>query len=453
MPDQKPKYYVGDGDFEPGEQGRLQKEAEAAEYRKLAQDKQEELLDETAKRFAMPEMELENFLRANYKDEESKEYLVNGAILTCTNCTKEDITYKGQTYKCPVEQDASIEREVDTSKYADKILKRLDVTENPLAEVNGLKFATIKDVKKKTNIPFFGNCDRVPDNVRENQLFNGLSGDEYKDGTCKLLMNLEEEWDNYEIGQEFLKFPDDDNQDKTGITMTSILFCKHGGFVYPVTSGQTSQGNMQLIYVAEEGAETSGKSSDIGGPPAGLPVSYHDSTYESRWKDNGTKSRFGERTPNYYILHHENSYIDENGLIRIRKIQGMETEDDYYCVAMARGFATAADALCTPAPQYNENFGFKLQVQLEDSMGNEKRIDVIIADVKASDDPNDFYTHASIVEFIVEDVPGDAISEGGNVSFDKLLGGQGLEIERVYAYDNGAMVVGNGYKGVHWEDR
>ncbi len=449
MPDQKPKCYVGDGD---SERGRSESEVEAAKYRKLAQDKQEELLDETAKRYAMPEMELENFLRANYKDEESKEYLVNGAILTCTNCTKKDITYKGQKYKCPIEQDTSIEREVDISKYADKILKRLVVTENPTSEINGLKFATTADVEKKQNIPFFGNCDRLPDNVREKQLFYGHSGDEYKGGTCKLLMNLESEWDNYEIGQEFLKFPDDDNQDKVGITMTSILFCKHGGFVYPVTSGQTSQGNMQLIYVAEEGAKTSGKSSD-GGPQAGLPVSYSFSTYESRWRDNGTVSRFGERTPNYYILHHENSYVDENGLIRIRKIQGMETEDDYYCVAMARGFATAADALCTPAPQYNENFGFKLQVQLEDSMGNEKRMDVIIADVKASDDPNDFYTHASIVEFIVEDVPGDAVSEGGNVSFDKLLGGQGLEIERVYAYDNGAMVVGNGYKGVHWEDR
>ncbi|MDE7198504.1 MAG: hypothetical protein K2O15_06430 [Lachnospiraceae bacterium] len=41
-------------------------------------------------------------------------------------------------------------------------------------------------------------------------------------------------------------------------------------------------------------------------------------------------------------------------------------------------------------------------------------MDVIIADVKASYDPYDFYTHTSIVEFIVEDIPGDAISEGGN---------------------------------------
>lgn len=444
MPDQFPKYYVGDGDCEPGEQGRIQKQAEAAEYRKLAQDKQEELLDETAKRNAMPEMELENFLRTNYKDEESKEYLVNGAILTCTNCTKKDITYKGQTYKCPIEQDASIEREVDISKYADKILKRLDVTKNPTAKANGLKFATTKDVEKRQNIPFFGNCDRLPDNVREKQRFYGLSGDEYKDGTCKLLMNLESEWDNYEIGQEFLKFPE--NENKTGITMTSILFCKHGGFIYPVTSGQMSHGRMQLIYEAEKGAKTSGKSND-GGPQAGLPVSYSFTTFERR-------GLFGDRTPNHYILYHEDSYVDENGLIRIRKVQGMETEDDYYCVAMANGFSTAAEALCTPAPKYNANFGFKLQIQLEDSMGNEKSMDVIIADVKASDDSYDFYTHTHLVEFIVDQRPGDAISEGGNVSFDKLLDGQDLEIKRAYAYENGAMVVGyEDNKGGHWKER
>lgn len=255
MPDKNPKYYVGDSDLGKGEQGRSQKEVEAAEYRKLAADQQEKLLNETAKRYGMPDMELENFLRVNYENEKSKEYIVNGAILTCTNCTQKDITYKGQIFQCPVEQDASIEREVDISKYKDKILKRLVVTENPTSEINGLKYATTADVEKKQNIPFFGNCDRLPDNVREKQMFYGLSGDEYKDGTCKLLMNLESEWDNYEIGQNFLEFEDDDNIDKTGITMTSILFCKHGGFVYPVTSGQAIYINYrkEFTYIDKDG--------------------------------------------------------------------------------------------------------------------------------------------------------------------------------------------------------
>ena len=34
-----------------------------------------------------PDDKIDEFLRENYQDELSKEYLVDGAILTCTNCT------------------------------------------------------------------------------------------------------------------------------------------------------------------------------------------------------------------------------------------------------------------------------------------------------------------------------------------------------------------------------
>ena len=37
----------------------------------------------------------------------------------------------------------------------------------------------------------------------------------------------------------------------------------------------------------------------------------------------------------------------------------------------------------------------------------------------------------------------------GNISFDKLLGGSELEVKRIYAYEESAMVVGNEYKGAH----
>ncbi|MDE6388765.1 MAG: hypothetical protein K2L82_13285 [Lachnospiraceae bacterium] len=176
--------------------------------------------------------------------------------------------------------------------------------------------------------------------------------------------------------------------------MTSILFCKHGGFIYPITSGQTSQvGILHLIYVAEEGAVTSGKSND-GGPAAGELINYKFTTYEPRWK-------FGEVTPNYYILYHKNSYVDDNGSIRIRKTEGIESKSDYYCVAMSTGFITAADELCTPEPQYNRNFGFKLQIQLEDSKGSEYNMDVIIADAKSSSDAYDFHAHSNLIEFLL----------------------------------------------------
>lgn len=72
-------------------------------------------------------------------------------------------------------------------------------------------------------------------------------------------MWLNREWDNYRVeGTEYLKKDDaimvfDTGKDGQavqvdsviehrgveGITMTSVLFCKHGGLIMPVTSGQT----------------------------------------------------------------------------------------------------------------------------------------------------------------------------------------------------------------------
>ena len=242
MSKEKSKIYVGDSDLGTGTWSGLAKAAESVCYSGLAVAQQGRLLNETADRYNLPQSELESFLYANYQDEQSKEYLVNGAILTCTRCTKSSVPYQDQVYQCLIKKDESIENEIDISKYTDKVLQRLVVTENPTSESNGLKFATIADAMKENNIPFFGNCDRPPDNDIEIQAFQNHPGRYYKEGTCKLLMNLESKWDNYEIGQSFLEFPDDDHKDKTGITMTSILFCKHGGFIYPITSGQTNNG-------------------------------------------------------------------------------------------------------------------------------------------------------------------------------------------------------------------
>lgn len=69
-----------------------------------------------------------------------------------------------------------------------------------------------------------------------------------KEGTCKYLMKLEEEWENYELAKEFFSFTDFETGEKPGITMTSMLFCKHGGFIYPITSGQVVTDNV----IAEE---------------------------------------------------------------------------------------------------------------------------------------------------------------------------------------------------------
>ena len=146
MPRVYSRVYIGDSDLGTGEQSQQAKIEEMNRYTEKASDQQNKLLNETVERNDLSETELEHFLWENYQDEDSKEYLVNRAILTCTNCTKKDVYYKGQQYKCPVNKDKSIEQKVDITKYADKVLKRLIVTENPTSEVNGLHFATTADV-------------------------------------------------------------------------------------------------------------------------------------------------------------------------------------------------------------------------------------------------------------------------------------------------------------------
>lgn len=410
--------------------------------------KRQQLLTETAQRNDISREDVEDFLYENYQDKKSKEYLVDGAILTCTGSKKEIDTIYDNEYQDCSESDETIGEEVDVSLYAKKVLRRLVVTENPDAEVTGLKHATIKDCEKEKNIYCFGNCMWHPDNDEEIQKFKNHTEFERKEGSCKHLMNLESQWDNYDIGQSFLDFPDDDSVKKPGITMTSILFCKHGGFIYPITSGQIAQmEQLYLIYEAEAEAVTSGKSTD--NIKAGNLVLYNFSTFLKRSAITDISSF------NYHIVNHDNAYVDENGLVRISRVDGIKDANDFYCVAMAPGFAEEAKKYCTPpAQEGNINAGYKLQVQLEDSKSNIYTMDVIIADIKSSSDSNDFYTHNHLVEFFVEQKPGENISTGGNVSFDKLLGGKDLEITKVYAYENGAMMEGNynGEKG-NWKDR
>ena len=129
-----------------------------------------------------------------------------------------------------------------------KVYKKLVVTENQDANVEGLKYATIVDCIQEDNIPYFGNCKRMPDNADERKKFieiyekkSPADSPERSRGTCRYLMKLESEWENYIIDGEYQTFGDDRQGKKSGITMTSMLFCKHGGFIYPVFSGQNNE--------------------------------------------------------------------------------------------------------------------------------------------------------------------------------------------------------------------
>lgn len=371
-----------------------------------------------------------------------KEYVVNGAILTCD---------KAKRGPAKVKIGNSIVK-FEGNNSAGYNYTRLRVEENG-QNSNGLYAATVGDTVQGVNImPFKCNCAMEPDRQWEiDKIKNNLNECKIY-GTCSQLMSLSDEWDNLPSETSYFTYTDvnaDGSEEKEGINMMSMLFCKHGGLITPVISGQTKEAlkELILIYEAEIGAIVSGKAGESAqAAQFGESVKYNISSYLS-------KDKFGKSSPNYYIVNHEDAYVDGNGLVRISKIPGCESADDYYCVAMAPGFTTAAEKYCTPAEDGNINFGYKLQVCFQDKDGNSYDMDVIVAEEKNSSDKNDFYPHNNLVEFVVDGRPKDTVTVGGNVSFDKLLGGSELEITEVYAYKDEAIATGNYRDGGCWKDR
>lgn len=82
-----------------------------------------------------------------------------------------------------------------------------------------------------------------------------------------------------------------------------------------------------------------------------------------------------------------------------------------------------------------------------------RKINEMVSDELADEDLSAGGYEEAFREMCKEYGRNDDITEGGNVSFDKLLGGTELEIEEVYAYKEGAYVTGNYRDGGCWEDR
>lgn len=204
------------------------------------------------------------------KDDVDDEYLVDGAVLFCGSAQWGDFKLSdGDVIKIDG---------VEEKRKTGIATEYLRVPENKMS-VNGLRYATVADTKRDWNImPFPCNC-REPASPEQEKIIKENKVDCQSHGVCKYLMDLEEEWENYDF-KENLSFsapvpysdpvpisisvpvqyedymdetaPDtlgdmqmseiwsrDSAQKKKGITMTSVLFCKHGGFIYPRTSGQT----------------------------------------------------------------------------------------------------------------------------------------------------------------------------------------------------------------------
>lgn len=199
------------------------------------------------------------------KSDKFQEYLVNGALLTCTQATVEPfIISDDETIELLPDADES---ESDLKYGYGRKQSRLNVEENGLY-LGRMPYATVKDTVMDGNIiPFRCNCAQQVSDESAIEYIRDHLEDCKRNGVCKYLMWLNEEWDNMlltntgnsvlppkymSISDEKWVRAEDGTMQRSvsmseGITRTSVLFCKRGGLIVPLTSGQ------ELMYdVAEE---------------------------------------------------------------------------------------------------------------------------------------------------------------------------------------------------------
>lgn len=210
--------------------------------------------------------DIEKEVIKRFNDGVCDEYLVDGAILRCNKATWDDFEMSDGSK-------VHLDKMEEKKKQGEPQIA-LRVWENSLFK-DGFRHATVTDTVKGHNIvPFLCNCgmpalksaqEKIKDNMEECQKY----------GVCRYLLNPEDEWENIDFNVPYASFSDiqtlgeigsgqfNYNNDsprilseevKAGITMTSVLFCKNGGFIYPVTSGQNviTKGNEWAMKILEE---------------------------------------------------------------------------------------------------------------------------------------------------------------------------------------------------------
>ena len=237
-----------------------------AEIEKKKSRMKSQVIDQVAKEKGISKVsddKIEEFYNEYVNKEE--EYLVDGAILQCNQATYLDFPVLGGD---PVVLEGEFNR-----KQAPHTTLR--VYENPIYS-NGLIFATVGDTIKGTNIiPFKCNCKIEADRESEiEKIKNDKSCS--KHGVCRHLMQLNSEWENVSLGESSylsrkdisgsVQVPNNYLQqvrygivknssivvEKEGLNMCSILFCKHGGIITPVHSGQKSNEIKRKYYTKED---------------------------------------------------------------------------------------------------------------------------------------------------------------------------------------------------------
>ena len=180
------------------------------------------------------------------QDDIYDEYLVDGAVLTCTKAKWDDFELS--------DGDKVTLYGITEEKKMGKPTSELRVLENSLSK-DGLCHGTVTDAVLNQNIlPFQCNC-RVPATIEQEQKIKANIKKCREAGVCKQLIDLEDKWENINFNVPYATFSDAKQSDSSagdfiatsqitsteaaeGIMMTSVLSCKHGGFIYPLTSGQ-----------------------------------------------------------------------------------------------------------------------------------------------------------------------------------------------------------------------
>lgn len=180
--------------------------------------------EEQARELADAEEYMKAYMEYEKSKREEYHYLVDGAVLKCTRCTMEPKKPFGKEFTAPEGSDKVILKVTKNKRYLNGA---------------GQYFATIADSKKFDNIQPFGNCDNPPDRDDEKKalIMAGESEELLKLGNCRYLMKLNDEWENMISEVGYAETAELNEAGLEGITMESILFCKHGGFIYPDTSG------------------------------------------------------------------------------------------------------------------------------------------------------------------------------------------------------------------------
>ncbi len=198
-------------------------------------DKQEDLAEEAIERSADKMDEYVKMAEEEYMDKiyprDFDEYIVDGAILTCDQAIGDECGYDEKGFAMQSSGKTTV----------------LHVTGESYAKACGyLYHATVKDRKLGVNIkPFLCNC-RIGAHTPEEKARVAEDKLCQTEGNCRALINLNDDWDNLPSSESyFLYWNEENRQVFSGITMSSILFCKHGGIITAETSGQEAR-----IYTA-----------------------------------------------------------------------------------------------------------------------------------------------------------------------------------------------------------